>query len=416
MAARSVPNTRSASPSPSPDLAAMMQSMLQKLERQEDKQDALQASLNKGFGDLSSRQTALEADVASVRTEVTGVEVRIGEVEAKVTDLYARVKDGGKNTLTVAATKRLEKMVEDSVREEVAKRTPRYSGDTRGGAKMKELTPPPYDGKGHPEEYLDLFSRLADRNGWGEEEKGVRLLTLLRGDAEKAAAALQGEARVEYHNLRDVLMRRFKRHPDLARQKFHNYVQRRSESVAELALSLQALVVEAYPELNEEARASLTKERFVAALADDEVKYEVQKAVPQSLAEAEHVATIAETARRQVRQERQVRAVQDGGKGEGGGDREPGPVGERLQSLEKAVERLTKELKKPQANVRSQAGVAPHLAATNLGSGYGPPHCFPRATTPAQYSPAAVRYPGNGRLPGPWSRPWQPPRGPPAKP
>lgn len=445
MASPSVPNSRSASPSPNPDLAALMQSMFQKQEenRRADMQ-AMQAKLDEKFDamekraerteekldraleQIAAKHSQLESEVRSIRTDVAGVELRVEEIDSQIQDLATKVKSKGQQTgaLNAASLKRVEKLVEDKVKEcggelmEKIQERWEITGVNNGSPqirKTKELVPPSYDGKSNPVEYLSLFERLAQRNGWGHEEKGIRLLTLLKSDAEEAAVALQGDDRVNFARLSDVLVRRFKRHPDLAKQNFHNRMQKRGEGVAELALCLQTLIVEAYPDLNEEARSSLVKERFVAALADDEVKYEVQKAAPQDLAQAEHIATITETARRQVRQDRQVRQIARDKRDE----KEPDitPTDKRLISLERAVDKLTNSLTQPKSTTDSCIGHSqnhhhPPPANQPWQPTSRPPH---QSVPPSRYHhnrPPTPRPQGNGPLPGYCPPPGQPRWGP----
>ena len=112
----------------------------------------------------------------------------------------------------------------------------------------------------------------------------------------------------------------------------------------QLSLSLQALVVEAYRTMADDAREELTRERFIAALCDPSVRFEVQKMSPRRLAEAEEIATRVEAANRQVRQDRGVRGVQS--------ETDPVPD-EVMRYVDKRLKQLHQEsLKKTPNQVR----------------------------------------------------------------
>ncbi len=131
-----------------------------------------------------------------------------------------------------------------------------------------------FDGRSSWEAYVTQFEIVAEINQWDGPDKAVFLATSLRGPALTVLSNLPSESRVHYPLLLAALESRFgnKRQSELHRMKLRNRVGRRDETLPELAEDIERLARLAYPEAPIEVLETLTKDQFIDALYDDEIR------------------------------------------------------------------------------------------------------------------------------------------------
>ena len=139
-----------------------------------------------------------------------------------------------------------------------------------------------FDGRSSWEAYVTQFEIVAEINQWDGPDKAAFLATSLRGPALTVLSNLPSESRVHYPSLLAALESRFgnKRESELHRMKLRNRVRRRDETLPELAEDIERLARLAYPEAPIEVLETLTKDQFIDALYDDEIRLRVAQARP----------------------------------------------------------------------------------------------------------------------------------------
>ncbi|CAB4037020.1 Retrovirus-related Pol poly from transposon 412 [Paramuricea clavata] len=172
--------------------------------------------------------------------------------------------------------------------------------------------PAVFDGRSSWEAYATQFEIVAEINQWDGPDKAAFLATSLRGPALTVLSNLPSESRVHYPSLLAALESRFgnKRQSELHRMKLRNRVRRRDETLPELAEDIERLARLAYPEAPTEVLETLTKDQFIDALNDDEMRLRVAQARPTTLRAALGIALEIESfslaARRRFRPVRTV--------------------------------------------------------------------------------------------------------------
>ena len=149
-----------------------------------------------------------------------------------------------------------------------------------------------FDGRSSWEAYVTQFEIVAEINQWDGPDKAAFLATSLRGPALTVLSNLPSESRVHYPSLLAALESRFgnKRQSELHRMKLRNRVRRRDETLPELAEDIKRLARLAYPEAPIEVLETLTKDQFIDALYDDEIRLRVAQARPTTLRAALGIA------------------------------------------------------------------------------------------------------------------------------
>ncbi|CAB4016943.1 Retrovirus-related Pol poly from transposon 412 [Paramuricea clavata] len=172
--------------------------------------------------------------------------------------------------------------------------------------------PAVFDGRSSWEAYATQFEIVAEINQSDGPDKAAFLATSLRGPALTVLSNLPSESRVHYPSLLAALESRFgnKRQSELHRMKLRNRVRRRDETLPELAEDIERLARLAYPEAPTEVLETLTKDQFIDALNDDEMRLRVAQARPTTLRAALGIALEIESfslaARRRFRPVRTV--------------------------------------------------------------------------------------------------------------
>ncbi|XP_028417631.1 uncharacterized protein LOC114542079 [Dendronephthya gigantea] len=145
--------------------------------------------------------------------------------------------------------------------------------------------PAVFDGRTPWEAYKTQFEIVAEINRWDGTEKAAFLATSLRGQALTVLSNLPPESRVHYPSLVAALESRFgsQRQAELHRMKLRSRVRHREESLPELAQDIERLAKLAYPNASPAVLETLTKDQFIDALTDDELRLRVAQARPSSL-------------------------------------------------------------------------------------------------------------------------------------
>ena len=133
---------------------------------------------------------------------------------------------------------------------------------------------PTFDGRTSWEAYITQFEIVPDLNKWKQEETAAFPTASLEGQATTVLSNLPADKRAHYSSLATALESRFgsQRQAELLRMKLRNRVRRREESLPELAEEIERLFRLAYPKASPAVLETLTKDQFVDALVDDEVR------------------------------------------------------------------------------------------------------------------------------------------------
>lgn len=171
-----------------------------------------------------------------------------------------------------------------------------------------------FDGRTPWEAYHTQFEIVANINNWNNEEKAAFLATSLKGQALMVLSNLPPEGRSHYESLVTALESRFgnRRQTELNRMKLRSRSRRRDETLPELAEDIESLARLAYPDASSTVLETLTRDQFIDALTDDEIRLRVAQSRPTSLREALGVALELESfslaARRRTRPVRIIEA------------------------------------------------------------------------------------------------------------
>ncbi|CAB4034070.1 Hypothetical predicted protein [Paramuricea clavata] len=143
---------------------------------------------------------------------------------------------------------------------------------------VEKATARVFDGRSSWEAYVTQFEIEAEINQWDGPDKAAFLGTSLRGPVLTVLC-------VHYTSLLAALESRFgnKRQSELHRMKLRNRVRRRDETLPELAEDIERLTRLAYPEAPIEVLETLTKDQFIDALNDNEMRLRVAQTRPTTL-------------------------------------------------------------------------------------------------------------------------------------
>ena len=135
------------------------------------------------------------------------------------------------------------------------------------------VLPEPFNGESSYDEWAIHFEKVADVNGWTDEQKLKLLRMRLTGRAQKAFLRLPEDARTTYGAAQKALSDRFE--PSSRKTRFQAEFQSRkkkpSEGWADFADDLQTLVDKAYPSLQPEARERLAVNSYLQQLSHPQV-------------------------------------------------------------------------------------------------------------------------------------------------
>ncbi|XP_062579100.1 uncharacterized protein LOC134241021 [Saccostrea cucullata] len=125
-------------------------------------------------------------------------------------------------------------------------------------------------------------------NKWTELEKGLYLAVSLRGQAQGVLGNLPNTHKHDYVLLVNALEERFapSNQNDLYRTQLRERRQRATETLPELGQSIRRLTSLAYPTAPRDVQETLTKEQFIDALQDADMRLRIKQARPLNLNDA----------------------------------------------------------------------------------------------------------------------------------
>ena len=161
--------------------------------------------------------------------------------------------------------------------------------ELKGKVRVKPTT---YDGTNSWDDYAVQFEMLAEMNGWDEKTQALYLAANLRGAAQAVLGDLDKERRRNYKALVKALSSRFgsDNQKELFRVQLRNRQRKRDETLPELAQAVRRLVRSSYPTASYDLQETLSKDHFIDALCDTEVRWRVFQSRPTNLDEAVRIA------------------------------------------------------------------------------------------------------------------------------
>jgi uncharacterized protein YoxC len=144
---------------------------------------------------------------------------------------------------------------------------------------------PKFNGKSSWEVFKVQFDIAAEINGWQENDKAVFLATALEGKAALVLGNLSSSERRDYKVLVSALTTRFgmAHQSELARAKLKCKTKTKEESMPELAEYVETLTRAAYPDASAELQDIMTRDNFIDALPDDDIRLKIRQSRPSSL-------------------------------------------------------------------------------------------------------------------------------------
>ena len=156
------------------------------------------------------------------------------------------------------------------------------------GHNTMNIKPDIYDGTGAWEDYLVQFEMVCIQNGWNEGTKALFLATYLRGKAREVLGDLDAVTRMNYGALCSVLEHRFGAgsQAELFKVQWKSRSRNKSENLPELSQAIRRLTKQAYPTAPADLQEMLAKDRFIDALDDMDIRWQVLQQNPDTLNEA----------------------------------------------------------------------------------------------------------------------------------
>ncbi|VDH93318.1 Hypothetical predicted protein [Mytilus galloprovincialis] len=159
---------------------------------------------------------------------------------------------------------------------------------TPGKNTRREIKLANYDGSGEWVDFKSHFEACAIINNWSEYEQGFTLHTALLGHAQSVFSDLPTDKKMNYETLVKSLEERFAppNQNELYRVQLKERRQRASETLPELGQTIRRLVNRAYPLAPTEVKETLSKDYFLDALHDSEMRIKIKQSRPQNLNQA----------------------------------------------------------------------------------------------------------------------------------
>jgi hypothetical protein len=155
------------------------------------------------------------------------------------------------------------------------------------------IKPATYDGSGPSgPDYHAHFEACAELSAWNYNQRGLYLVVLLRGNAQGVLGNMPKGAKPDYKTLIKAMEDRFEppNQSDLYRVQMRERRQIAGESLPELGQAIRRLANLAYPNATAEIRETLSKDQFVDALVDSEMRIRIKQARPRNLNDAIQLA------------------------------------------------------------------------------------------------------------------------------
>jgi hypothetical protein len=222
-------------------------------------------------------------------------------------------------------------------------------GDINGQVTMApsgkpKVMPGHFDGTGSWPDYLVHFGVCAQLNRWSEAEKAAYLAVSLRGLAQQMLGDLTTETRSSYGGLSTALAKRFDpaNQVELYRVQLRSRVLGSGETLPELGQAIRRLTGRAYPGANYQLLDILSRDHFIDALPDSDMRLRVYQAKPVTLDDAVYTAVELDAFQKAERQRlahrgptRSVNAVLSNG------DERVNELSKKMDVLSTQFEKLT---------------------------------------------------------------------------
>ena len=137
------------------------------------------------------------------------------------------------------------------------------------------VRPSPDNGSTSWEDYKARFELVANLNQWDTRTKAAYLAVSLSGEAQAVLGDLDKTQRTSYTDLVAALDSRF---GTSNRTEMSRVSRKPEETLPELAQAIQCLTRQAYPDATVSLRESISKDQFIEALADPELRWKVHEA------------------------------------------------------------------------------------------------------------------------------------------
>ena len=141
-------------------------------------------------------------------------------------------------------------------------------------------------------DYQAHFEMCSEVNKWNELEKAQYLAVSLRGSAQQVMSDLSDYERRNYNTLVKAISNRFNpdRQTELYKAQLRCRKRQPNESIPELGQAIKRIVRLAYPNANFELIDSLSRDHFLDAISDSNLRMQIYQARPTSIDEAVCVA------------------------------------------------------------------------------------------------------------------------------
>ena len=150
------------------------------------------------------------------------------------------------------------------------------------------IRPGVYDGSTSWDDYLTQFEIIAELHSWSPDVMAMCLAASLKGEAQAILADLNTAARRNYSSLVNALSSRFSpaHQTEVYRIQLKNKYRKRDESLPELAHEVRRLGRQAYPMAPSHLLELLSKDHFLDALDDADLRLGVYQMRPSTLDDA----------------------------------------------------------------------------------------------------------------------------------
>lgn len=121
------------------------------------------------------------------------------------------------------------------------------------------------------EQYLEYFGCIIEMNGWNDEQaaNGFRAALVPNTQLWKSVLVIPMADRKSFAKIAEALRVSTRQRRDLMVLKFFNLTRKPGQSLEALALNIQKLVEELYPDAPDKTKRSLIRDRFYEALGSD---------------------------------------------------------------------------------------------------------------------------------------------------
>ena len=296
--------------------------------------------------DLELEKAILKEATRKVKEKEKKLNKKMKQLKKKKTQSEERSSSSGiKGKAHARSRKHVEKNArilckkEKPPKWEDARHSKRKTDEPRRRKKEKE--PPKYDGKGPWKDFFLQFTACKKYNSWSDEEASLHLYTCLQGDALAMLSANDVDPGMPFEEMVALMKSEFgpKDCSEFYLMELRNREQRPGETLQALARDVKRLTDLAHPSTDRKERDRLAKETFKYALADPELRQELRRAQPKTLKDAvefaETMTSFAKAERLRGKSKSHARAVCVV---------EESSTNERLASIERAVEKLTKHV------------------------------------------------------------------------